>query len=95
MNVKILLPLLILLSGCSEDKVEEFAFRKSMQYNLNKLCEEDEQCKSDVKSQIGDCMESSDWRNIIDDESDESMQAFIKLFYPCFNDENGKPYFEI
>jgi len=95
MNIKILLLLLIVISGCSNDQVEEFAFRKSMQYNLSKLCEEDKQCKSGVKSQISECMESSDWRNIIDNESDESMQAFIKKFYPCFKDENGDPYFEL
>jgi len=95
MNIKLLLVLSVVLSGCSEEKVEEFAFRKSMQHNLNKLCDNDKQCRSGVKAQISDCMESSDWRNIFDNENDESMQAFIEQFYPCFKDENGNPYFEL
>jgi hypothetical protein len=94
----IILPTLILpvfLSGCSESQIEEFAFRKTMEHELTELCgETDKACISAVKSQVKDCMVSSDWRKYLkNDESEEEFNRFVTEFYGCIVDSDGNPYF--
>jgi len=86
----------IFLWSCSESQVEEFAFRKTLELSLVDLCgEEDKKCIAAVKSQIGDCMEKSDWRKYFEDEDNEDeLRRFTTEFYSCIVDEDGYPYFE-
>jgi len=84
-----------LLTGCSDEQIEEFAFRKTMEYELIELCDNDEECIQAVKDQIKECMEKSDWRRLLDNEDDEEeMGRFTTKFYACIVDSEGNPYFE-
>lgn len=84
-----------LLSACSSDKIEEFAFKKTLELSLVALCEGDEPCKNAIKEQISPCMEKSDWRAFLNNDEDEAELArFTKAFYGCIVDEEGNPYFE-
>ena len=92
---------LILISlclwSCSEGQVEEFAFRKTMEYSLVGLCgEEDQACINAIEAQISGCLEKSRWQDYVNSEdSEEELNRFTEEFYSCFIDEEGKPYFLI
>ena len=87
--------IVLLLGGCSEAQVEEFAFRKSMEYQLKDDCGDDnEECIKAVEEQIASCMEKSDWRKYLENDKDEAeLKRFISEFFPCFKDANGNSYF--
>ena len=87
----------LLVGGCSGDQVEEFVFRKVLEYELKEDCgKENKQCIKDIEEQIQTCMNKSDWRAYLDnDEDQEEMQRFIKEFFPCFKDANGNSYFPL
>ena len=81
-------------AGCSEARVEELVFRKTLEYDLVELCEEDEACIASVKEQVKPCMEKSLWRDYLEDpENEEELKRFSIAFYACIVDEDGKPYF--
>ncbi|QMU60928.1 MAG: hypothetical protein GKR92_04145 [Gammaproteobacteria bacterium] len=85
---------LLLTGGCSSEKVEEFAFMKTMEYQLNEDCGENDECLDAVKQQIKQCMIESDWRSYMDsNEDEEEMMRFIGEFFPCFKDLDGNSYF--
>ncbi len=53
----------LFLLACSEDQIEELAFRKTLEYGLIDLCgEEDKACISAVETQSQSCMNKSNWR---------------------------------
>ena len=86
----------LFVSGCSDAQVEEFAFRKVMEYELKADCGDDEACNDAVEAQIKSCMASSDWRRYLDNEEDpEELERFIYVFFPCFKDADGNPYFPL
>ncbi|WNO07770.1 hypothetical protein [Teredinibacter sp. KSP-S5-2] len=86
----------LLLISCSEGQIEEFVFRKTLEISLVDLCgEEDKGCVEAVKSQVGNCMETSNWRMYMENEDNQDeFNRFIKEFYSCIVDEDGNPYFE-
>ena len=95
MNIVILMAALLLIGGCSGEKVEEFVFRKTIEFDLVERCGEgDEACVKNVRSQIKICMDKNNWQELIDNEdNDELYIEFAKNFYPCFKDDNGDPLF--
>ena len=81
----------MLIGGCSAEQAEEFAFQKVMEYKLKDECGENKGCINAVEEQIESCMKESDWRKYVkNDEDDEEMERFVRLFFPCFKDPNGK-----
>lgn len=92
----IIIPLAtVMLMACSDEMVEELAFRKSLEYNLSDLCgEEDKACVQAVESQTKGCMEKSDWRKFLKAKDDPvEKKRFTTEFYACIVDPAGKPYF--
>jgi len=87
----------LLISGCSGEQAEEFAFRKMIEYQLKNDCgEENKQCIKAVEEQMKTCMDESDWRTYLDSHEDQKeMQRFVKKFFPCFKDANGNSYFPL
>lgn len=85
----------LILASCSDAQLEEFAFRKTIEYELIELCgKDDDKCISAVEDQTGDCMEKSDWRRYLENqENQEELKRFRDTFYACIVDEEGKPYF--
>ncbi|MBO9492359.1 hypothetical protein J7384_18500 [Endozoicomonas sp. G2_1] len=96
MRVFLIFFLSIFLWSCSEAQVEEFAFRKTLEFSLVDLCgEEDKECIAAVKSQISGCMEESNWRKYLENQDDpEEVNRFVNEFYSCITDDEGNPYFE-
>jgi hypothetical protein len=88
--------LVMVVSGCSQERVEEFSFRKALEFNLMGLCgDEDPDCKEAVKTQTRDCMVKGDWRSYLEDEENpEQLARFTREFYACVVDADGEPYFE-
>ena len=97
MNRFLCLITIFLITGCSEEKVEEFAFRETMEYQLKNKCgDENKKCLEAIEEQIASCMEISDWRKYLEsDEDQKELQRFIHQFFPCFKDPNGNPYFPL
>lgn len=92
----IIIPLAtVMLMACSDEMVEEIAFRKSLEYNLSELCgAEDKACVQAVESQTKGCMEKSDWRKFLKAKDDPvEKKRFTTEFYACIVDPAGKPYF--
>jgi len=89
--------ILLLIGGCTTEQAEEFAFRKTMEYQLIDDCgKEDKECIKAVKEQIESCMKESDWRKYVNNDEDEKeMKRFINKFFPCFKDSNGNSYFKL
>lgn len=87
----------VLLGACSAEQTEEFAFRKTMEYQLIERCgEDDEACIAAVEAQIKTCMAQSDWRKYVRNDEDEAeLNRFIRAFFPCFKDADGNPYFQV
>lgn len=86
--------ILLFLTGCSEKQIEEFAFRKTLEYELTDLCGDDKDCLAAIKDQTKACMEKSDWRKYLKDpDNKEELKRFTTEFYACIVDPNGKPYF--
>jgi len=85
----------LLIGGCSAEQTEEFAFRKTMEYQLKDKCgEESKECIKAVEEQIESCMKKSDWRKYLESNEDqEEMKRFISDFFPCFKDSNGNSFF--
>lgn len=85
----------LLLISCSDGDIDEFAFRKTMEYSLVDLCgEKDKACIAAVKAQVKPCMEKSDWRRYVaNEDSDEELKRFTDKFYACIVDKDGDPYF--
>ena len=95
MKINYLILMILLISGCSAEQAEEFAFRKTMEYQLADDCGEDKECVKAVKEQIEACMEVSDWRKyVINNEDEAETNRFISRFFPCFKDSNGDAYFD-
>lgn len=95
MRSLVFLLFLLSLLACSERQVEEFTFRKTLEYDLVKLCEDDQECAAAVKAQIKGCMEISEWRNFLSNQNDEiELKRFTTEFYACIVDSEGSPYFE-
>ncbi len=86
----------LILCACSEDAVEEFAFRKSLEYGLTEKCgEDDKECVNAVQTQLKGCMEKSNWRKFVASEDDPvETKRFTQEFYACIVDSEGNPYFE-
>jgi predicted ribosome quality control (RQC) complex YloA/Tae2 family protein len=97
MNKFLCLITILLITGCSGEKVEEFVFRETMEYQLKNKCEEEnKECFKAIEEQIDRCMKISDWQKYLDnDEDQEEMQRFIYKFFPCFKDPNGNSYFPL
>jgi len=85
----------ILLTGCSNEQIEEFTFRKTIINELTNLCGNDAPCVKAVEEQVQGCMVSSNWREYLDSDSQEAMDRFTKKFYACIVDSEGNPYFEL
>ncbi|MDO7085683.1 hypothetical protein WNY51_03760 [Pseudocolwellia sp. AS88] len=85
---------IILLTSCSDTDIEELVFRKTLEYSLIDSCEDDEECKEAVKSQIQECMVSSNWLKFLKNQDDENeLDTFTEKFYACIVDGDGNPYF--
>jgi len=95
-NIFILI-VLMGMAGCSQEQVEELAFRKVMEYQLKDDCgEQDLDCIAAIEAQIKSCMEKSDWRRYLENEENEDeLQRFIHAFFPCFKDADGNAYFDL
>lgn len=92
--ISLLLPVFLMTSACTGEKVEEVVFRETMEYQLEQDCGEDKECKDIVETQMEYCMEKSDWRSFLNNQEDaQELQRFIKEFFPCFKDPDGNPYF--
>ena len=80
MKIYPLLVVLLLLAGCSGERVK---------------CEEqDPECAAAIEAQIVQCMQDSDWKRFLDsDEDEEELLRFTRAFFPCFKDPRGNPYF--
>jgi len=89
--------LVLLLLGTfliPEEQTEEFVFRKTMEYQLKDDCGEDRNCISAVEKQMESCLARSDWRRYLkNNEDEEELNRFIKIFFPCFKNPNGNSYF--
>ena len=84
-----------LLAGCGQAAMEEFAFRKTLEHRLTKLCEDDAPCVEAVKEQSGECMEHADWRTYLNDSENEKKKlVFMAGFFSCVVDSDGNPYFK-
>lgn len=87
---------LLLLTACSAENAEEFVFRKNLEYQLVKLCDDEEACITAVKTQTKACMESSNWRDFLNNQDDTAeLNRFTVAFYGCLLDPEGLPYFEV
>ncbi len=97
MNRIYILAITMILGGCSAEQFDEFVFRKVMEYQLKDECGEDNRpCIEAIEEQIESCMQKSDWRTYLDSDGDqEETQRFIRDFFPCFKDANGKSYFPV
>lgn len=94
MKYLVLILALILISSCSDNQVEEIAFRKVLEYQLVDLCKEDKKCIDAVKSQTKACMVKSDWKRYVDNQDNQQeLKKFTDKFYACIVDEKGEPYF--
>lgn len=87
--------IVFLLTSCEPGMLEETVFRYTLEKGLLSTCgDEDKACQEAVKSQISACMETSNWRQYLENQdSEEEFQRFIEEFYSCIVDENGEPYF--
>ncbi len=95
MKKSIVILLFVMLVGCTEQQAEEFAFRKTLEYLLIDLCEEEKACVNAVETQLKSCLEKSDWRRYLENDEDEAeYQRFTSVLYSCIVDEEGQPYFE-
>ena len=91
-----LILLCLTIGGCTDAQIEEFVFRKSMEYDLKSKCEDDDNCKVAVEAQIRDCLAEADWRRFMDDdENPAEVERFVFAFYPCFKDSDGNAYFPL
>lgn len=93
---KCLIPLMLLaVTGCSEQQVEELVFRKTLEYDLKERCgENNDACYAAVEDQIRECMRKSEWKRYLDShENEEELQRFMREFFPCFQDAGGNPLF--
>jgi len=97
MRSSILMVLVLFIAGCTGEQVEEQVFKHFMKSDLIERCgDEKPDCVTAVKSQLGSCMESSNWREILGKEDDdEVVMAFVEKFYPCFKSPDGQSYFAI
>ena len=99
MRIILVIVIFVLVCSCNIEQVEEFAFRKTIEYSLVEMCEEeskDKECVDAIKAQIEACMEESDWRQYLENEDDKKeMNRFINRFYPCFKNSQGESFFEI
>jgi len=86
----------ICILSCSAEETEEFAFRKSFEFQLIRKCPENHpDCANDIKSQIKECMVESDWRKFLNDqENKEELKRFTEDIFSCIVDKDGRPYFE-
>ncbi len=96
MGIISLLFIFLFTFGCSEQQIEEFAFRKTLEHDLIKLCgDNNKTCITTVKTQIKGCMESSNWRQYLNDQDNEAeLNRFSLEFYSCIVDSEGTPLFE-
>lgn len=85
--------LLLLIGGCSAEQTEKFVFQKVLEYQLKDDCGDDKECVHAVEEQIEACMEKSDWKRYVENDDDKELERFVNLFFPCFMDPNGNPYF--
>jgi len=101
MKAMIVFLLTLFVASCGNEQVvvKEFTFRKKMEEDLIARCKEkkpSEKCVRAVKDQIKTCIEKSDWRKFTNNQNDQAeTQRFINVFYPCFLDSSGKPYFPL
>ncbi len=64
-----------------------------MEYDLVKLCDNEKDCIAAVKGQTRECMESSKWRDFLDNQDDiAEVKRFTTEFYACIVDSEGNPY---
>ena len=81
-------------SNSSSEDVEKYVFKKTAEIDLIKDCEENAACIEAVKTQMDACLESSLWRQYVDNSDDgEETIRFVNAFYPCFKDPAGASYF--
>lgn len=85
----------LFILGCSENQIEELAFRKTLEYGLIDLCgAKDKECINAVETQSQSCMEKSNWRVFLENqESEAELTKFTGKFYACIVDSEGNPYF--
>lgn len=84
------------LTACGTDGIEELTFRKVLEYQLEGECgDTDVACQQAVEEQIQPCMEKADWRSYLEnDDDEEELKRFSRIFYACIVDADGNPYFE-
>jgi hypothetical protein len=97
MKFLLALTLITLISGCSDEQAasaEKYVFQKTAEIDLLEKCGEDDACIQVVKENVELCMDKSNWKKYVDNSDDnEELYRFIKEFYPCFKNSEGKPYF--
>lgn len=94
-RIVIVLLMIVAAVSCSQAKIEEIAFRKTLEHDLIDLCgEENKACIDAVKTQTKPCMEKSNWRQYLQNQDDkEELKRFTTEFYACIVDSEGQPYF--
>ena len=87
----------LVLGGCSDGSVEEFAFRKTLEISMAEMCGENSPaCLEAVEEQTGPCMKQADWRRYLDNDQDQQeLERFTTAFYACIVDADGNPWFRI
>ena len=85
---------MVFLPACTESQLEEFAFRKTLEYDMVETCGEDKSCVKAVEEQVANCMVSSQWRQYLENQDDEAeLERFATEVYACIKDTEGKAYF--
>lgn len=97
MRTPLLVLVLIILSGCDNNELEGFVFKKSLESKLVERCgEKDRLCITAVKQQTGKCADKADWGRFLEDSEDPAeKQRFQGIFFKCLVDVKGKPFFEL
>ena len=84
----------IAFAGCSDRSIAEFTFRKLVERDLREECGKSSECKEAVSQQIEDCLERSNWRELLQQEDNEdAIIKFHNNFRSCFKNKNGIPLF--
>ena len=87
----------LLLAACTQEQVGNYVFEKTLQSGLIEECNKKpdaKACNKLVQQQIKGCLKKSgNFAEFDKNKNPQKMIKFVKTFYPCFKDKEGKALF--
>ena len=82
------------LSGCDGKMLEEYSFKKSLEWSLTEKCADDEACVTAVRKLTSVCADRNDWESFLKSQDDPAeKERFVTGFFGCLVDATGRPLF--